>query len=59
MEDWQGLQVYVVIPPYLVSLLLICTPSIPANAPEQAVFCNCLKSNIETHFLEAFYKIIA
>ncbi len=32
-----------VIPSYMVS----CTSSIPANAPEQAVFCDHLKSNID------------
>ncbi len=33
------------IPLYVVS----CTSSIPADAPEQAVFCDHLKSNMETH----------
>ncbi len=47
MEDWQGLRVYVVIPPFVVSSLLCCTSSVPTNSPEQTVSYNHLKSNIE------------
>ncbi len=46
MEDWQLLQVHMVIPLYIVSLLLHCTSYVPASAPEQAIFCDHLKSNI-------------
>ncbi len=45
MEYWQGRWVYMATPPYSVSLLLCCTSSVPA--PEQAVFCHHLKSNIK------------
>ncbi len=43
IEGWQGRQAYVVILLYVVS----CTSSCPVDAPEQAVFYDCLKSNIK------------
>ncbi len=36
-------RICVVTPPYILS----CTSFVPVKAPEQAVFCNHLKSNIE------------
>ncbi len=49
MEDWQGWRAYVVIPLYVVP----CASSVPSNAPEQAVFCNHLISNIQKQRQEA------
>ncbi len=52
MEDWQGRSAHVVNPSFVVS----CTTSVPVNVPQQAVFCDHLKSIIETinhkNFLE-------
>ncbi len=57
MEVWWGWQADVVAPLPVVPLMWCCTSFIPANALDQAFFCDHLKSNINILWITQMKKM--